>query len=98
MITALIDGDWVLYAAGFAGQKNELVCPDLYGGLTFKTATSIKERMAADGIEDEHPVYMRYVLDDESHSYHSAKQMMARNCAQISGKVKERCPPLVLLA
>ena len=99
MITALIDGDWILYAAGFAGQKNELVCPNLYGQLTFKTATSIKEHLVADGIEGaESPVYMRYVLDDESHFYHSAKQMIVRNREKIEEKLKERVKPVVLIA
>ena len=35
MIKALVDGDWILYAAGFAGQKTGIVCPSLKGTQEF---------------------------------------------------------------
>ncbi|KKK80132.1 hypothetical protein LCGC14_2826580, partial [marine sediment metagenome] len=41
MIHALIDGDWILYAAGFAGQKTKLVCPVLFGMEEFDNITTL---------------------------------------------------------
>ena len=32
---ALIDGDWILYAAGFAGQKTKFVAPAQFGEQEF---------------------------------------------------------------
>lgn len=98
MINVLLDGDWILYAAGFAGQKNELVCPTLFGGETFPTITAIRTRHGQTFDTEEFPVYTRHILDDESHFYHSAKMMITRGCARIAGKFDEGVTPVMLIA
>ncbi len=98
MITALIDGDWILYAAGFAGQKAELVCPTAFGDKTFKNITEIRKAWESWGKEGETPpVYRRDVLDPETHFYHSAKMMIQRNCEKIEEKFREEVEPVVLI-
>jgi len=85
MITALIDGDWILYAAGFAGQKTKLVCPACFGVEEFDNITAMREHK--DFVEDE-PIYQRFVLDPDDHFFHSAKNMIEANCNKISEKFK----------
>ena len=84
-ITALFDGDWLLYAAGFAGQKNELICPKLTGTEVFSTMTQLKE--AANTKELDEPVFSRFILDPDSHFFHSAKKMIEGNCQKIQDKL-----------
>lgn len=87
MIHALIDGDWIIYAAGFAGQKNELVCPDMFGKRVFRTKTEIIKAAEAEcGGEFGLPIYFRYILDEDSHFFHSAKNMIESSCNKIEKK------------
>ena len=89
MIHALIDGDYILYAAGFAGQKQEFVVPGATGERTFKNITEIRQFAIDNGTEfDEEstPVYSRNVLDPPAHFYHSAKNMIKGNCEKIAEK------------
>jgi hypothetical protein len=88
MITALIDGDWILYAAGFAGQKTKLVCPHIFGEAEFDNITELREACAKKNVEPDSPVYQRFVLDEDSHFFHSAKNMIESNCNKISEKFK----------
>ena len=91
MITALIDGDWILYAAGFAGQKTKLVCPHIAGEQEFDNITALRDWVAEhdDGrFTNETPVYQRFVLDPDDHFFHSAKNMVEANCIKISEKFK----------
>ena len=86
-VHALIDGDWVLYAAGFAGQKTKYVLPALFGEQEFDNKTELRE--AAEQEDDdwqELPVYSRVVLDPESHFYHSAKKMIETQLEKVSEK------------
>lgn len=98
MITALIDGDWILYAAGFAGQRNELVCPHAFASETFKTLTEIRNaHKELYGDKPVPPVYSRFKLDPEEHFYHSAKCMIENNCQKIAEKFNEEVKPVVLI-
>ena len=98
MIHALIDGDWILYAAGFAGQKMRLVCPQLFGQEEFSTITEIRTRAAEEcGGEFNMPVYSRFVLDPDSHFYHSAKNMIQSKCDAIEEKFREEVQPHVYI-
>ena len=76
MIHALIDGDWIIYAAGFAGQKTELVyyvdASESYG--PFPNVTAIKERIGGDF--DPAFVYSKIIVDPLEHVLHSAKNML----------------------
>jgi len=83
MITALIDGDWILYAAGFAGQKTKLVVPALFGEEEFDNITAARDKHGG-GFDE--PVYQRFVLDPDDHFFHSAKNMIEANCNKISEK------------
>ncbi len=90
MIHALIDGDWILYAAGFAGQKSEIVCPSLFGAQTFKNITELRQAVLEEE-ENDHdpetdPVYRRDILDPEAFFYHSAKNMIETNCQKVADK------------
>jgi len=99
-ITALIDGDWILYAAGFAGQKTKYVCPSLFGQQEYGTMTELKSAVLEGydkAIDDDCPVYKRDILDPESHFYHSAKMMIERNCEKIAEKFGEEVRPVILI-
>ncbi len=92
-IHAFIDGDWILYAAGFAGQKKRLVCPTLFGPQEFANVTELKTLIATE--EDQEwdaeadPVYSRDVLDPERFFYHSAKKMIETQLQKIGAKFNE---------
>ena len=95
MITALIDGDWILYAAGFAGQKTKYVCPNAAGAQEFGTLTELK---AHDGwADDGSPIYSRIVLDPPEHIFHSAKNMLKTACNRIKEKFGYYVHPVVLI-
>lgn len=96
MITALIDGDWILYAAGFAGQRTEMVCPSLFGVEKFKNITEIRES-ADDKALSPTLCYSRNVLDPEEHFYHSAKSMIENNCQKIAEKFNDDVKPYVII-
>ena len=93
MITALIDGDWILYAAGFAGQKTELICPAISEHIYPNITALRKER----GWTEERAVYSRTILDEDSHFFHSAKMMIQKNCDKIEEKFGEKVKPVVLM-
>ena len=98
MITAYIDGDWIMYAAGFAGQKNKYVCPAEFGEREFTTKTELREAFGETSpMKDDDLVYSRIVLDPESHFFHSAKNMIQRNVDKIESKFGEEVEPVVLL-
>lgn len=82
MIKAYIDGDWILYAAGFAGQKTRFVCPEIYEG----ECNNITEIKAIKGWNENRPVYSRIIVDPEAHVYHSAKHMIEGACDKIEKK------------
>ncbi len=99
MIIAYIDADWILYAAGFAGQKNKYVCPAKFGEEEFATLTSLKERFVAVKTldSDNDPVYSRIVLDPDSHFFHSAKNMIEKNVEKIAEKFNDEVTPILLM-
>ena len=98
MITALIDGDWVLYAAGFAGQKTGIVCPSRFGEREFKTMTELRGHAYADNVElGDEAVYTRAILDPEPHFFQSAKKMIEGNCQKIAEKFGEEVTPFVII-
>ena len=91
-IHAFIDGDWILYAAGFAGQKPRLVCPSLFGTREFDNITAVKTAALDDGDELQEsidPVYKRDQLDPEAFFYHSAKKMIETQLQKIGEKFGE---------
>lgn len=93
MIHALIDGDWILYAAGFAGQKKRLVCPILFDTREFANITELKGAVAkeldSELDESEDFVYTRDALDPEAFFYHSAKKMIEAQLQKIGEKFGE---------
>jgi hypothetical protein len=92
MIHALIDGDWILYAAGFAGQKQKLVLPATFGAREFANITEIKAALHEEyerELDENDFVYKRDVLDPPSHFFHSAKNMINRNLQKIGEKFGE---------
>ena len=88
---ALIDGDWILYAAGHAGQKSEIVCPSRFGAQVFRNITELRAACAEDGEEHDpvdDPVYKRDILDPEQFFYHSAKNMIETQLQKIGERFK----------
>lgn len=96
MITALIDGDWILYAAGFAGQRTELVCPSLFKDRPFKNITEIRAA-AGDSKLSPKLIYSRDILDPESHFYHSAKSMIETQLKKVYDKFGQDVKPHVMI-
>ncbi len=94
VIHALIDGDWILYAAGFAGQKTKLVCPACFGQQEFANITEMRDHP---NFEERQPVYQRFVLDEDSHFFHSAKNMIQANCDKIEQKFRQKVIPHVYI-
>jgi hypothetical protein len=76
-IKLLIDGDWLVYAAGFAGQKTKYFAPQL-GNEEFDNMTEVKNEAKAqnDGVPDTGAVYSRTIVDPLGHILHSAKNML----------------------
>lgn len=93
-ITALIDGDWILYAAGFAGQKTYYVQPGATGPEEFATLTDLRSN---DAYDEELPIYSRVVLDPIAHVFHSAKKMIESQCDKIHEKFGDEVIPRVLI-
>lgn len=77
-IRLLIDGDWIIYAAGFAGQKTRYVyqCGD--GVWTEVDNVSHAKAICETGNWEFDParLYSRIELDELSHVLHSAKKMI----------------------
>ena len=106
MITALIDGDWILYAAGFAGQRTMCVyvdrpsCVVVFGD----NMTECKKELASIVDEGGEPIhdfdsknlFYRETLDPESHFYHSAKKMIESQCNKIAKKFGEDVTPIIM--
>ncbi len=98
MITAYIDGDWILYAAGFAGQKNKYVCPAIHQEQEFDTLTQLRvDALPCKAGEDNAPIYSRIALDPDSHFFHSAKNMIENNVEKIEAKFHEEVQPVLLM-
>lgn len=99
MITAYIDGDWLLYAAGFAGQKNKYVCPGRFGVEEFTTLTTLRERADATSVleTEETPIYSRIVCDPDAFFFHSVRSMIDKNVDKIKEKFGEDVEVIVLM-
>jgi DNA polymerase-1 len=85
----------LLYAAGFAGQKTELVVPDghRFDG-PFKNLTEARSHGWEVNAED---VFYRHVLDEPSHFFHSAKRMIETQLKKINDKFGQDVKPVVLM-
>lgn len=107
MITALIDGDWILYAAGFAGQRTKCVYVDNESEIVIlgDTMTECKKELAEirdEGGESIHDfstsnLYRRDEVDPESYFYHSAKKMIEGQCDKIADKFGVTVTPRVMM-
>lgn len=91
-IQLLVDGDWILYTAGFACQHNEYVAfaretedspPDLYG--PFDSKATIKEQ----GFFDVGAVFARTWTDPIDHTLHTVKQMLASASATVAERFRD---------
>ena len=92
MITALIDGDWLAYTAGFASQKTRYVVPAMSGSLEYDNMTAVKD---AGYLGDE--VYSRVIVDPIDHVLHTVKHMLESQLTKIHDKFKVDVKPVVLL-
>jgi 5'-3' exonuclease len=97
-ITAYIDADWILFAAGFAGQKTQLVFIDEDYCAFAKNVTELKKRLEDDEVEfKEQHVFSRNILDEPSHFFHSAKHMIEAQLKKINDKFGEDVKPVLLM-
>ena len=106
MIDVLIDGDWIIYAAGFAGQRTACVYADNENKIVIfgDNMTECKKELATYVDEDGEPyeykgtnLFKRDALDPESHFYHSAKKMIEGQCTKIAEKFNDDVTPLVMM-
>jgi len=90
MIHLMIDGDWILYAAGFAGQRTRCVYAPDEGTVIFgdNQTEIIKELGGKDAFSAAH-LYKRDVLDPEAHFYHSAKKMIESQVEKVQQKYND---------
>lgn len=98
MIKALIDGDWILYAAGFAGQRTKCVYVD--DGLVYygDNVTEIKKQVAQVDLEfSTSNLFKRDALDPEAYFYHSAKKMIETQLDKIQNKFGAEVQPIVMM-
>ena len=98
-IHALIDADWVVYAAGFASQKTTHVCPTEFGAQEFANRTELAKAFAQKYSKDHlvSATYSRIEVDEESHVLHSAKRMLEGAIAKIERKFGIEAVPHVLM-
>ena len=71
--TLFIDGDWIVYAAGFAGEKTEYMVAG--GGAVFTSMQELKDAYG-DDTPASSEIFRRTVLDPLDHVLHSAKSMV----------------------
>lgn len=86
MREVLIDGDWIVYTAGFAGQKSE------YAYIYPKGQSIIKPNMtelreAVGPAFDEARVFGRVAVDPPEHVFHSAKMMITRAVEAVAERL-----------
>lgn len=81
----LVDGDWIVYTAGFAGQKTEYVYDADGAWVRGSTMTALKETVG--GAFNADNVYSRIVVDPIEHVLHSAKMMLTRAVASVIERV-----------
>ncbi len=88
MIELLLDGDWVIYTAGFAGQKTEYVT--IASGKVFANQTDLAKYLGfsklAEMREADIPVFARTVCDPLDHVLHTAKNMIMTQVAETQKK------------
>lgn len=87
-IELLIDGDWIVYAAGFAGQQKHYVSPTLLGDADYTSLTELKQDLeeAEEGASKSEPIYERIELDPPAHVFHSAKKMIEAQVDKVMAK------------
>ena len=100
-ISLFIDGDWIVYAAGFAGQNTEYCYPGI--AEVFSTMTEFAVRYT--GNPDARPkdlpkgvqVFSRIVPDPIDHVLHSAKLMLNKAVDRVEKKWGMEVRPTILL-
>ena len=99
MITAFIDGDWILYAAGFAGQKERCVYVDEEVVVFGDTQTEIKDELETMQDTKFKPecLFKRIERDEPQNVFHTAKLMIESNCRKIAERFNDEVTPRVLI-
>lgn len=84
MMHILLDGDWILYTAGFAAQHTEYVARCDHGELfgPYENKTAMKEAMG----DEEYVEFSRVYTDPLDHALHSAKKMIQSQVEKIVEK------------
>ena len=93
MVELLLDGDWLIYTAGFAGQRSEYVTPwgddreAVYPNQT-ELAKGLGFERPQDLIEFQVPVYSRVVTDPLENVLHTVKSMIETQIRETQKKFK----------
>lgn len=79
----LVDGDWLVYTAGFAGQKTEYAYINAGGKLVSvaPNLTELKEAVGPTFAADN--VFSRVVVDPLDHVLHSVRMMLDKAVAEV---------------
>lgn len=93
-INVYIDGDWIVYAAGFAGEKTQYM---IEGDATvYESAAQITEAYGSKKPQAD-AIFRRVVIDPLEHVLHSANMMLESALYELSNKTGEKlCVKLVL--
>ena len=94
--TILLDGDWILYTAGFAGESKRYVCPAIYGSQEFNTLKLLKDEDPEAPYQLEH-IYHRVEVSPVEWVLHTSKNMIANAVAKIEKKCGDECHLVVML-
>ena len=94
----LIDGDWIIYTAGFASQRTTYVCPELFGAQEFPNMTALDAAVDALPEGANGAVYSRVEVDDISHTLHSAKQMLTKAIATCEQHFSQPIEPEIYVS
>ena len=100
-ISLFIDGDWIVYAAGFAGQKTEYCSPGISD--VFPTLTELAVYVTGNpdarpkDLPEDFPVFSRIVPDPIDHVLHSAKLMLNKAADRVEKKWGMEVSSLILL-
>lgn len=97
MVNILLDGDWILYTAGFACQHTEYVALDLdkriFNG-PYENRTAMNDDL---GKDHDYAVYGRTFVDPLDHTLHTVKQMIASVEEAVSNKFEDEVKVTVYL-
>lgn len=84
-VVALIDGDWVIYAAGFVGQRKKLVYVNNPGDVWYPDTMTHAKKECGDSFTLSN-LYERWEVEPEANFYSTAKSMIESQLHKVAEK------------